>query len=84
MLLAAIGCGGVAPESREAQPASDETQPVSDENSRAALSLSDRLVIIRAKHSWQYLDVEGASYNPGAHLIQHPCNGGDNQQFRIE
>jgi hypothetical protein len=84
MLLATIGCGGAELESSEAQSASGETQSATYEKSLAALALPDRFVSIRARHSWQCLDVRGSSYDPWTPFIQYPCHGGDNQQFRIE
>jgi hypothetical protein len=40
--------------------------------------------IIRARHSWLCLDIEGGSYSPGARVMQDSCHGGDNQQFLKE
>lgn len=38
---------------------------------------------IEIKHSGKYLDVEGASTDNGARLIQWPFHGGDNQIFDV-
>jgi hypothetical protein len=84
ILLVAGGCGGVDPESGEAQYNSDEAEPVRDEESLSALSWSGRVVRIRAKHSWQCLDVQGGSYQLGARIMQHWCHDGANQKFLIE
>ena len=37
-----------------------------------------------ARHSNMCLDVSGASAADGARVIQWPCNGGDNQRWRVE
>lgn len=35
----------------------------------------------RARHSGQCMEVENASYNPGARVLQWPCHGGTHQQW---
>lgn len=84
MLLAAVGCGGAALESSEALPAGEEAQLSNSEGSISALGLSGRVVHIRARHSWQCLDVLGGSYQKNAPIVQHPCHNGDNQRFLLE
>ena len=37
-----------------------------------------------ASHSGSCLDVSGESLDDGASIIQWPCHGGDNQQWRLE
>ena len=83
-MIAATGCDGVTPETSEEQSVRSETQFANNEKPLAALNLTDGFFSIRAKHSWQCLDVLGATYDPMAPIVQHPCHGGDNQRFRLE
>ena len=51
---------------------------------RLATSPPDQYVEIVSRHSGQCLDVSGASTDAAASVIQWPCHGGPNQQWRLE
>lgn len=87
MLLVAGGCGGVDPDSGGPQSKGGEdstAQPIPDDETGSIIPLPGRAVRIRAKHSGQCLDVEGASDQPGAPIIQYGCSGAPNQRFLLE
>ena len=51
---------------------------------RLATSPPDQYVEIVSRHSGQCLDVYGGSTDAAASVIQWPCHGGPNQQWRLE
>ncbi|WP_095988906.1 RICIN domain-containing protein [Cystobacter fuscus] len=84
VLLATIGCGGVALDPSELQLLGDEAQLSNSDKPIADLSSIGRIVRLVAQHSWQCLDVLGGSRDPFTELVQYPCHGGDHQRFLIE
>lgn len=57
--------------------------PDSEEDVGEAAQALDGLFEIHPVHSGKCLDVEWASDDDGARLIQWGCHGGDNQRFRV-
>jgi hypothetical protein len=84
-VLSLLGCGV------QAEPDFEETEASASSSGEAPPGLktaqqelkSGTTVTLSAGHSGQCMDIAGGSTQGGGLLVQWPCNGGDNQRFKL-